>query len=111
MPRDGIPGSPQRPAGQSAGLVVAFDADALDELADALADRLVARLQGGDEDRWMETAEAAHYIGRSPAALHKLTAARAIPFSQDGPRAKCYFRRSALDRWMGDQAQSGRYAR
>lgn len=91
---------------------MSFDNDALDELADLLADRLLDRLHiAADEDRWMDTPEAAAYIRRTPTALHKLTAARAIPFSQDGPRAKCYFRRSDLDRWMAEQATSRRPTR
>jgi hypothetical protein len=77
----------------------------LDHLADAVAERVAERIadRPAAPDRWMEAAEAARHIGRSVAALHKLTAARRIPFSQDGPGAKCYFRRSDLDRWMAGQ--------
>ena len=35
------------------------------------------------EDRWMGTREAAEYLGISVEALHKLTASRSIPFTQD----------------------------
>jgi excisionase family DNA binding protein len=51
------------------------------------------------EDGWLTTAQAASYLGMSISALHKLTAARLIPFEQSGPGAKCYFRRSDLDEW------------
>lgn len=80
----------------------ALDEEALDTLAERLAPRLAERAAGRreDEDRWLTSREAAAYIGRSPTALHKLTAARAIPFSQAGPGARCYFRRSDLDAWM-----------
>jgi excisionase family DNA binding protein len=79
------------------------------ELVDAIADAVVARLEqrglaagrASDEDRWMTTAEAADYLGMPLASLHKLTAGRELPFSQEGPGARCYFKRSALDAWRG----------
>lgn len=78
----------------------------LDRLADALAERLANRLAARRErpdDGWMDSAEAARYIGRSISSLHKLTAVRRIPFSQDGPGAKCFFSRSDLDAWMASR--------
>ena len=87
----------------AAALLEALDDDALDRLAERLAPRLAGSLAAGtgpEPDRWLTTREAAGYIGRSPNGLHKLTAARAIPCSQDGPGARCYFRRSDLDAWM-----------
>jgi hypothetical protein len=77
----------------------------LDHLADAVASRVAARLTERREtaDGWMGSADAARYIGRSISSLHKLTAARRIPFSQDGPGAKCFFRRSDLDDWMASR--------
>ena len=65
--------------------------DPLDALADAIADRVVARLHIGIEpDRWLTTREAAEYLGLSVQALHKLTATRTIPFEQEWPGAKCW---------------------
>jgi len=87
----------------ASALVEALDDDALDRLAERLAPRLAGSLAASTEpepDRWLTTREAASYIGRSTTALHKLTAGRAIPFSQEGPGARCYFRRSDLDAWM-----------
>lgn len=81
-------------------LLAELDDAALDVLAERLAPRLAGLAPAPAEDRWLTTAEAAAYIGRSITALHKSTAARAIPFSQDGPGARCYFRRSDLDAWM-----------
>lgn len=78
----------------------------LDRLADALAERVAHRLAAQrkrSDDAWMDSADAARYIGRSISSLHKLTAARRIPFSQDGPGARCFFRRSDLDRWMASR--------
>jgi excisionase family DNA binding protein len=50
-------------------------------------------------DVWLTTAQAASYLGLSVNALHKLTAARMIPFEQEGPGCKLYFRRWELDAW------------
>ncbi len=103
------------PAGDTLGaaLIAGLDDDALDALAERLAPRLEARIGRplGSEvgaDRWMTTAEAAGYLGMTANALHKLTAARAIPFSQDGPGCRCYFRRADLDHWRESGARSRR---
>lgn len=91
----------------AAVLLEALDPMALvDSLDGRTLDRLAERLgldKGPAEDRWLTTAEAAAHIGRTPTALHKLTAARALPFSQDGRGARCYFRRSDLDAWMASR--------
>ena len=58
-------------------------------LADAVADT--------NGDRWLDSRDAAAYLGITTNALHKLTAARTIPFEQDAPGCKCYFRKAALD--------------
>jgi excisionase family DNA binding protein len=55
------------------------------------------------EDRWLSTREAATYVGKSVSAMHRLTAERAIPFEQDAPGGKCWFRRADLDAWRRSQ--------
>lgn len=83
-------------------LTVALSPEAVDALADAVAARVFERLAqqpSATDDRWLTTREAADYLGVTVAALHKLTAARRIPFDQGGPGCKCYFRRADLDRW------------
>jgi excisionase family DNA binding protein len=67
----------------------------------ALAERLAPYLQASapSGDGWLTTRQAAGHLGISVNGLHKLTAARAIPFEQSAPGAKCWFRRSDLDRW------------
>lgn len=77
--------------------------EALDTLAGALAERLLPLLgaRASTEDVWMTTKEAAVYLGISVNALHKLTGERSIPFSQDAPAGKCFFKRSELDAWRG----------
>lgn len=87
--------------------VESLDAAEIDHYAERLApltDRLAARpatsaRPEAARDRWLTTREAAEYLGLSVHALHRLTAVRAIPFEQEGPRCKCYFKPSALDAW------------
>ena len=87
-------------------LALAF-VDALDESGLALlAARLAPHLQTVMDqspdvapDEWLDSRGAAGCLGKSVAAIHKLTAARAIPFEQEGPGCKLWFRRSALDAW------------
>jgi hypothetical protein len=56
----------------------------------------------------MDSKAAAAYLGISIHALHKLTAAREIPFEQDGPGCKCWFRRSQLDRWRRGEGSASK---
>lgn len=83
-------------------LLDALDDAALDRLALLLAPRLEGRLVDRDDDRWLGARDAAAYLGLTVNALHKLTAARLIPFSQDAPGGKCWFLRSELDGWRRD---------
>jgi hypothetical protein len=76
---------------------------------EAIAERVVARLDerglvpGADreaergEDRWMDCATAARYLGTTAGALRKQVAAGAVPAHQDGPGCKLWFLRSELD--------------
>jgi excisionase family DNA binding protein len=87
--------------GIAAALVAELDDAALDTLAERLAPRLARRLPvaAPEPDGWLDTKGAASYLGITTNALYKLTAARAIPFEQDGPGCKCWFKRSDLDAW------------
>jgi hypothetical protein len=87
-----------RPSDLAAALVDSLDDAALDELAAKLAPRLAARL-GQDGDEWLDAKRTAAYLGMSIHALHRLTAARTIPFHQDHPNARLWFRRSEVDAW------------
>jgi hypothetical protein len=71
-------------------------------LVERLAPRVAEILkEGRDSDVWLNSNQAAEHLGMTRNALHKLTSARQIPFSQDGPGCKLYFRRVDLDRWRG----------
>jgi excisionase family DNA binding protein len=75
--------------------------DDLDRLADRIASRLGPRLEPATDDGWMDSREAAEYLGISRDALKRHMAARSIPFAQDGPGSRCYFKRADLDAWRG----------
>jgi excisionase family DNA binding protein len=75
---------------------LAGDPVALEQLA-PLLDRL--RPAAPADNGWLTARQAAEYLGLSVAALHRLTAARTIPFAQDAPGCKLWFKRSELDQW------------
>jgi hypothetical protein len=88
-------------------IVAELDDQALDELAGLLAPRLAERFEAPAPGGWVETKAAAEHLGISVDAMHRLTAARALTFSQEAPGAKCYFRRSDLDAYR-EQSTRGR---
>lgn len=66
----------------------------------ALAPAIVGDLAGpAADDGWLDTRGAAAYLGISPNALHKATAARTVRFEQDCAGGKCWFKRADLDEW------------
>jgi excisionase family DNA binding protein len=82
-------------------LLEQLDRNDLEQLAELLAPHLTATT--ASDDRWLTTAEAALHLGLSVHALHRLTAARRVPFTQHAPGGRCYFRRSELDAWRAEQ--------
>jgi len=87
-------------------LVDALDDDALDRLADRLAPKLEARRTVAEPapSGWLDAKGAAEYLGMTLHALHRLTCERRVPFTQDGPGCKLWFRPSELDAWRVDGA-------
>ncbi len=88
-------------ASGSRALTLAF-IEALDDAACALlAERLGPYLGSvsSPPDEWLDANAAAEYLSLPRSTIHKLTAERAIPFAQDGPGCKLYFKRSELDAW------------
>jgi excisionase family DNA binding protein len=71
-------------------------------LADLVADRLIERSsaeRAEPTETWLDTKQAADYLGVHRDTIRKLAAERAIPTHQDGPGCKLYFRRDELDEW------------
>jgi excisionase family DNA binding protein len=78
-----------------------LDVDDLDALAERLAPILARRLEPAKPSAggWLRTKDAAAYLGVTVHALHRMTASRSVPFTQDGPGCRCWFRRDELDAW------------
>ena len=70
----------------------------LDALADAIAERVFARLNRGQESRLLSVNEAAAYIGRTPKAIRHMIASGALPAVREGGRV--HLDRADLDRWV-----------
>jgi excisionase family DNA binding protein len=84
---------------------VALDDADVERIAARVADLVIERLRVPVvPDEWMTTREASTYLGITPNAMHKLSSARQIPFSQDKPGGKLFFRRADLDAWRASQA-------
>jgi len=96
-------GSKGTEASGSAALTLAFIEALDDEACVLLAERLGPYLGSvySPPDEWLDANAAAEYLSLPRSTLHKLTAEHAIPFAQDGPGCKLYFKRSALDAWRG----------
>ncbi len=86
-------------------------AEALAEVFDAIRRELVAEvraeLEAGQEKpqhgHWLDTEQAANYLGVHPVTLRKLAANGRVPFEQDKPGAKLWFEASRLDSWRRGQ--------
>ena len=70
----------------------------LDALADAITERVLARLHQADQPRLLSVDQAATYIGRTGKALRHMIAAGAIPAVREGSRI--HLDRADLDRWI-----------
>lgn len=98
------PGPRGRPDAQVGGqtmLEVRIDDATAERVAHRVVEILTEKLGVDYEhgDRWMDTSEAADFLGLTRHALDKLCAAGTVPFSQDVPLGKRYFKPSDLDEW------------
>jgi len=75
------------------------------QLADLVAERLAARPAAAkpNGDEWLDTRDAAEYLGVHRDTIRRLAAERAVPSEQEGPGCKLFFRRSDLDAWRCSQ--------
>lgn len=93
---------------------ISMEPTMLQRLAEALEPYVVRATTNESRDgEWLESKQAAAHLGLTVNAIHKLTAARTIPFEQEGPGCKCWFRRTELDAWRrgGDGTPVGRVGR
>lgn len=61
---------------------------------------LGTRLEQEAWPAWMSVETASRYLDVSPERLRKLQARREIPFHQEAPGCRVFFRRHDLDEWM-----------
>ena len=61
-----------------------------------IAQRVAELLREPEEDRWLDTAEASRYSGKHRDTLTRLFREGRLEGQQDTPRAKIFFRESAL---------------
>ena len=88
---------------------VALDSEDVEAIARRVAELLRDELREQKlEDPWLDTRQAANHLGLSLHALRHLVARRAVPYVQDGPGSKVYFRASQLDAWREEQAHEVR---
>lgn len=66
-----------------------------------LAERLSPFLRAPTrrDDEWLSTKQTAEYLGLTVHAVHHYISEGRLPFHQERPGARCYFRRSELDAW------------
>lgn len=85
---------------------LAFSSDAIERLADAIAERLGAAIDPGDRSevqRWpafMSVETASAYLDVSVERIRKLKERQEIPFIQEAPGHRVLFARRDLDDWM-----------
>jgi hypothetical protein len=87
-------------------LSVRLDTETIDILAEAVAVKVSELLPVRQEDRWLDSAEAADHLCIPLSQLRKLSAAGLIPAHQDTPGGRLYFLRSELDQWRRSNAAS-----
>jgi len=84
----------------------------LDAIAAAVAARalelLGAQLEQEAWPEWMSGEKAAKYLDVSAERLRKLQARRQIPFHQEAPGCRVFFRRRDLDDWMSRSQEPAR---
>jgi excisionase family DNA binding protein len=81
---------------------IGSDPEALEELCELIGPMINSTAPGHvtyHPNQWLDTKQAAAYLGMTVNALHKYTSARSIRFYQDVPGGKCWFKRSELDAW------------
>ncbi len=63
------------------------------------------RTQQKTEDPWLNIRQAADHLGMTVHALRHRVARRAVPYVQEAPNSKIYFRTSELDAWRAEQGR------
>lgn len=81
-------------------IALVLDDDSLDRLANLIARKIASEPAPAGRSGWLDAKAAAKYLGFVRVhPLHRLTAARAITFSQDADGGKLWFRQADLDEY------------
>jgi len=85
-------------------LALAVPEELIEEIAERAAQIVVERmgLESQTWPQWMSVETAAKYLDVSPERLRKLQARRLLPFHQEGPGCRVFFRRTDLDAAMSE---------
>ena len=98
---------PSSPGALSCSVVLSQDVvEAIAERAAQIVLERESRTTGWPE--WMGVETAARYLDISPERVRKLQARRLIPYHQEGPGCRVFFRRAELDAAMSEQVQRAR---
>jgi excisionase family DNA binding protein len=91
-------------------LALAIPDDAVAEIVERVAALVVERMQVESHSwpEWMSVETAARYLDVSPERLRKLQARRQLPYHQEGPGCRVFFRQKELDAAMSEHLQSER---
>jgi excisionase family DNA binding protein len=97
-------------SGEPIKVSVEISADVLELVISAVTERVLATrvddsLGGGLPPEWMTVENAARYLDMKVERLRKLVAYREVPFHQEAPGCRIYFRRRDLDEWMASFRQ------
>jgi excisionase family DNA binding protein len=74
----------------------------IDQIAERVADKIASQLRPTESpaaDQWLDSNDAANYLGISRHSVRRLAAEGSLPTEQAGTNCKLYFRRSDLDSW------------
>jgi excisionase family DNA binding protein len=81
--------------------------EAVEEIAARVVEIVLEKVRVDRENwpEWMSVETAARYLDVSPERVRKLQSRREIPFHQEGPGCRVFFRRSDLDGAMAELRQ------
>ena len=75
--------------------------ETLQQLVEAVVARVRAELEPSEQrQEWLSVESAARYLDVGVERVRKLAAGRDLPYYQEGPGCRVFFRRSELDAWM-----------
>lgn len=92
-------------------LRVVIQAEQVTAIAALVADLLHPGAQASDDEaspEWMNVETAAKYLDCTPERIRKLVARREIPYHQEAPGCRIFFRRQELNEWMAASRQGPR---